>query len=519
MVKANRSTGDSENADIFPLSERLKLMGDGLVNNLTLLISGVLGIVLVPLMLKWLGPKSYGVWIVAMATAGMLGAADLGLYSTVVYEVSSNFGDAPDREASLFVEGAGNAYLLLGLIGALILGIVGYFVSDHLQIGLRLQGTAQIVFWLIGLGFLIDQLNLFGGAVLVGVRRFDYVNYIRSGAAVLRAAGIVALLALGGSLISIAIWQAIAAVLGVVLTFAVVRNLVPQFRFRLTRLHWKQLRQKSSFAISSSLTTIFGGFVWQVGSLVIGFMQGSAAVVPFYIGEKFPYATANAGWQAAEALFPAAGQNQKDLSRTREILKVGARWVLVLMLPTAILLWFAGPSLLNLWLGKIDPETLGVLHVLSLAALADSFMAASLNVLWGRAAMSKIVFPLLGIGMATIGLTVLLLPRMGVTGAAWAALLPTALGSGVLFYLACRECQANMMRMGISISRGLIVPIAGCAIVAYVVSGWAGMGPWALAGTCLSGLIIYLSLLCAVPGQNQERQFLQSAFRRVTSLL
>lgn len=494
-------------------------MGDGLVNNLTLLVSGVVGIVLVPLMLKWLGPKPYGVWIVAMATAGMLGTADLGLYSTVVREVSASFGNEPDNKAALFVEGAGNAYLLLGVIGALLIGALGYVLSARLHIGPQLQGTSEIVFWLIGLGFLVDQFNLFGGAVLIGVRRFGYINLIRSGSAIFRAAGIVLLLAMGGSLISIAAWQVFAAVIGVIATFLVVRRLVPHFHFQVARLHWNLLRRKLSFAISSALTNIFGGVVWQVGPLLIGFMQGSASVVPFYIGEKFPYAATNAGWQAAEALFPAAGQNQNNLSRTREILRVGTRWVLVLMLPAAILLWFVGPSLLTVWIGKLDPDTLIVLRLMSVAALADAFMAASLNVLWGRASMSKVLFTLLGVGAGTVCLTVVLLPSMGVVGAAWGALLPTMLGALTLFYLACLECQLHLSRMAGSLLRGLMLPSAGCAIAAYLISSWAGQNLWSLVAAFLAGLVIYTFLLYVAPGQNEERQFLQSAFRRVTSLL
>jgi O-antigen/teichoic acid export membrane protein len=518
MTDTNPAPAPAENAETLGLSERHKLMRDGLINNLTLVVSGLVGIAIVPLMLRWLGAESYGIWIMAMATSGMFAAVDLGLYPTVVREISSaSYGSNSD--ASSFVEGAGNAYLLLGAVGALLLGIAGYFLSAHLHLDSRSEGTARDVFWLIGLGLLVDQLNLFGAAILAGLRRFDHANLIKSGAAILRAAGIVALLALGGSLISIAVWQVIGAAIAVGVTFFVVRRLVPHFRFRVAHLHWKELRQRLSFAVSSLLTTVFGGLAWQSGSLLIGFMQGSVSVVPFYIGEKLPYTAANFGWQAAEVLFPAAGENQDSLSRTREILKIGLRWGFILMLPVVTLLCIVGPNLLTVWIGKLDPDALGVLRLMSVTALADACMAASLNVLWGRAAMRKVVFTLLGVGVGTICLTIVLLPKMGVTGAAWGALVPTLAGACTLFYLACRECHADVAQMSGQVSRGLLLPAVGCALVAYLVSTYSGPGIVSLAGSCIAGSAVYIFLLYMAPGQNEERLFLQSAFRRVTSYL
>lgn len=518
MSYIDRSAEERKSHDGLELSERHKLMNDGLVNNMALVVSGLVGIVLVPLMLKWLGAESYGIWIVALATTALLSRVDLGLYPTVVREVASASDGTMDDERCLFLEGAANAYLLLGAVGALLLGIVGYLLAGHLNIGPQLQETAHAVLWLIGLGFCFDQLTSFGGSVLIGLRRFGYANLIRSGAAIFRALGIVVILALGGSLISIALWQVAAAVAGAAITLFLVRRLMPQLRFRIGHLHLDKLRQRLSFAISSLLTTTLGGLVWESGSLLIGVMLGSASVVPFYIGRKFPYMASGFGWQTAEGVFPAAAANQESLSRSREILKVGTRWVLVLMLPIVVLLWVVGPNLLSVWIGTLNPETLVVLRLMSWTALTDAFMAASLNVLWGRAAMRQVVFTMLGVGVGAVCLTVGLLPRMGVVGAAWGALLPTIAGACVLFYLASRECQASLSGTVGSLLRGLPFAVTGCGLGAYLISVWAGTGIGPLISACLTGSIIYALVLYLTPGPNQEREFLQTAVRRVNSL-
>jgi len=501
------------------VSERLKLMSDGLLNNASLLVSGLVAIVIVPLMLKWLGAESYGIWIVALATAAMLSSVDFGLSSTVTREVSSSIHSGVDSEVTLFVEGAYNGCLLLGALGALVLGILGYCLSGGLHLSAQMQGTAHTVFWLIGLGFLGDQLNLLFGAVLAGLRRFDYLNLLRGGTAVVRTAGIVALLAMGRSIVAIAVWHAIAASVAALASFSVVRRLRPQYRFRVAHLHWDKLRKRLSFALLSQLTQALGSMIWTSGSLLIGIMRGSAAVVPFFVGQKLPLTACGFGWQAADAVFPAVSENQESLSRTREIMRVGTRWVLVLMLPVAILLWIVGPNLLTLWIGKLDPEALAVLRLMSLAILADTFLASPLNVLWGRGAMRYAVSTMLGVVTGTVCLTLVLVPRVGVAGAAWGALLPLLAGGAVLFYFACRQCEASVARMAASVFRGLLFPVAGCAASTYLVCLWAGYGVWPLASACLAGSISYVLLLYVAPGQNEERLFLQRTFRRLASHL
>ena len=115
-------------------SERLRLMRDGIINNASVLISGIIGILLVPLMLKGLGAESYGLWVVATTMAAMLAVLDFGLYWSVTREVSSDLPGETQEDTRRFVETAGNAYALIGLAGALFLGTLGFPMSDILHL-------------------------------------------------------------------------------------------------------------------------------------------------------------------------------------------------------------------------------------------------------------------------------------------------------------------------------------------------------------------------------------------------
>lgn len=505
--------------DTLDVTERTRLMRDGLINNVSLLISGIVGIVLVPLMLKGLGAGYYGLWVVAMTVAGLVGMFDFGLFATVVREVSSCQHGEMSEETCVFVEGAANGYLLLGLTEALLLGTLGFLLAGRLQLDSQVQTVVPTVFWLVGIAVLCDQLNALCAAVLVGLRRFDYSNWIASGAVLFRAGGIILLLALGSSVVSIAIWHAIISAINAIVALFVIVHLLPQLHFRVGRLHSERLRDKISFALSSMITFALGNLTWQSGSLLIGFIQGSARVVPFYVGQKFPLAYASVSWQVAETLFPAASKHQRDLPRTRDLLRVGTRWVLVLALPVCILLWVVGPTLLSVWIGHVDGESLNVLRLISVAVLADAFMSAPLNVLWGRGAMRKVVLTSAGVAGGTVCLSLILLPRIGVTGAAWGTLLPMVAGSGAMFFLACQECQASCVRLAGPIFSGLLFPSAGCAVSAYLLSISITQSIWSLASACFIGSLVYVLGLYLATGEHQEKQFLQDALRQAISFL
>ena len=499
-------------------SERLRLMRDGIINNASVLLSGIIGILLVPLMLKGLGAESYGLWVVATTMAGMLAVLDFGLYWSVTREVSSDLPGETQEDTRRFVETAGNAYALIGLAGALFLGTLGFLMSGILHLEPETEALARVVFALVGTAFFSDQLTAFSSAVFAGLRRFDYSNLIAVGVAMLRAGGIVALLAGRASLVSLAIWYAAASAIGALVALFLITRIAPQFRFEVFRLRWNSLRQHFSFGMSSLLTAAVGGVTWHSGSLLIGLVRGSASVVPFHIGQKFPLAVSGMNWRVAEVLFPAASESEHNLPRTREILEVGTRWVLVLALPLAALLWVVAPNLLRVWLGGTNPEAVFVLRLMSATVLADALMVGPLHILWGRGAVRKVLFVLLAVAGATTCLSLGLVIRIGAVGAAWGMLLPMVAGAGVLLHLACQTCEMTATRLAKSVLRGLLVPTAGCVSSAYLILRFSRPSLGSLIGAGVSGGLIYALSLYFVSGRPEEKKLVQNALQQAVSL-
>jgi O-antigen/teichoic acid export membrane protein/SAM-dependent methyltransferase len=479
----------SDTGQALDSAERIRLMFDGIVNNLNPVVSGAVGIVLVPIMLRGLGAETYGLWIIALSLAGIVGAIDFGLGLSVTLQVSGCRDGDSRRQAARFVMAAGNAHLLMGLVGAAIIGLLGISSGSSVQLTSANLRLVPAVIGFVGLGHLCERVSGFEGEVLFGLRRFDITNLISIVAILLEFGGIVGLLVAGKGLIYVAGWHAMVAAGAAYASYAAVARLEPLFRLRPGRIEWGTLRSSISFSLFSQLAEAARSFLWQAPPLVIGLVLGSYSVVPYHIGRKIPQTISALYMRASAVFFPAVGGHAggKDEAPIREILIVGTRWIVVWALPACLILLTLAPRLLEAWIGNVPPGTVLILRLITGAVFAEAVAAASIQVLWALGAMRAIFFIPASVVAASLGLILVLLPRTGVVGAGWGVALPMALGAFAFLPIASRTCGLRVRDFLKPAFGGLLLP--ALALLALVIGigslsgpGWTGVVAAALAG-------------------------------------
>ena len=500
------------------LSERVRLMRDGLINNSAFLVSGLVGILLVPIMLQGLGASSYGFWIAALAVARMAGVLDLGLGWSVVRETAATGRSRTGEETALFVTSVGNVYVVLGIVGAMLIGIIGLPLSRSLDHSSAVGKIAPIVFGLAGLVFFAEHLLFFASAVLGGLRRFDLDNRIWITVALLRAAGIIALLGVGATLMAVAAWYFLATAVTAFAALRVVGRLQPRFRLLAGGFNWSPLYAHLRFGLMSMLANAASGLLWETMPLLIGVVRGPAAIVPYHIGQRFPLAVSGIVWRTAVVLFPAASEHERamDMGRTRVVLEVGTRWIIVLALPVCLVLWILAPNLLQAWLGlgQAPPETVLVLRLTAAAVLADALGTAALHVLWGGGAARTVLLIQGAATVAGLALTLALLSRTGVVGAVWGVFLAASLASSAFLYLAARSCGTTLFDLLRGALKGMLLSTVACAATAVGITYLASPDRWVgVVGTALVSTVAYMVSLHLRGAREEERIFTQEILR------
>ena len=494
--------------------EPRRLMKDALVNNLAAPVSTVVGILLVPLMLRALGQDDYGLWIVATSISGMVAALDFGLYWSINRVVAADAGGGLGDNSD-FVRSAANVFLLVGLAGCVFVGGAGLFSGDRLHLPAAGGGTVSLVFWLVGATLFAERLSASGFAVLAGLRRFDLINLIAVVATVAWGAAAAALLMGGAGVAAVAFAQLAVSALKGVGTLLVAARLAPNYGFRPFFLRWGALRRHASFAVSSLLVDGFSSVAWNSAPALIGFISGPAAAVPFHIGQKFPIAVSAMGGRAAEVVFPAASESRHDAARSAEVLRTGSRWVVVLVLPFAALLFATAPELLRAWVGDPPPGSVSVLRVMALTVLAEAALLSPVNLLWGRGAMRPILVVYAAKGIGVVALTLALVGRFGVAGAAWGMFVPIAAGAAALFILAARECGIEPSRLAAGTAHGLLLPALASGVTASSVLHFGGGGRIQVALALVLGGLAYLAALFGFSGTHEEKRFARGTLSRL----
>ena len=499
---------------LLEVGERITLMRDGLINYAGFVVSGFVGIALVPLFLRRLGAEAYGMWAVAVTVAGW-GAVilDFGLSWSISREIAAR-DSSNDDEAIRYVAAGANVYLLTGIFGAMGIAVLGIPIVSSMSLSVSNHRTGLIAFALIGVTFLTGQMTMYSMSVLRGLRRFDMSSGISGCAAILWGAGAVLVLKSHAGLVGILTWQLVSSAIGAVAGMLIIGRLEPAFRFRLLRPAWSSLRRRLAFSLKSQLSGAMGTLIWGTAPLIIGTMLGAAQVVPYYVGMKAPIAVSWIGWHASEVLFYAAsGSTRQQDVRGRDMIELGTRWNLVLVIPVCIVLLAFAPDLLHAWLRHIDPATVSIMRLMTVVVLIDIVAMPSMNVLWGRGEANTLLFILVITAVIEIGLTIWLLPRMGVIGTGWAALAAFTFATVAIMQTAAVECGSNLVRVLYAASKDLVVPILSCAGVAFLLAqtiSARGLGSLGLvaAAICLS---YYIAIwICGV--RDEERFFIVKTF-------
>jgi O-antigen/teichoic acid export membrane protein len=505
------STPRGRLAEALDVDERVRLMRDGVVNNSSLLVSGLIGIFLVPIMLRGLGAESYGLWIAALSVVGVVGLFDFGLGLSVTREVAASLNSESRSAAARFVKAARTAFFLVGAAGAILISALGLPLSRGLHLSAASQRITPTVFVLAGIAFLADRMLIFTMSVLRGLRRFDMSNLLAIVAALARALGIVALLKLGSGLLAVMVWQVVATGAAAWTGQAAVGGLEAGFRSGLGRLEWKLVRTHLPFGFASQITTIADIMLWQLVPVIVGLVLGSGWIAAYYVAQKFPTSIGPIIWSTAEALFPAVSQHQRDpgIARTREIMEVGTRWTVVLALPLCLALLMLAPELLQAWVHEVRPEAVRVLRLITAAVFMEGVAAASYQMLWGRGETRPLLIVSSSLAVTSLGLSLVLLPRMGIAGAAWGLLAPMAIAAVAYLKIATGICQVRLRDLMHTTFAGLLLPVVAFLVIGGSINHWSSPGWIGVIASALGGGGGYLVGFCLVGARVEEKVFVR----------
>jgi O-antigen/teichoic acid export membrane protein len=485
--------------------EPARILRGAFVNYSGNLVAGVVGLLLIPIVVRGVGAPEYGLWVAALALSTLVGAFDPGLSWAVTREVARD--TRPSTETADFVRGALLVFLATGAAGGVAIAVLGLGAQAWLTFAAELQPVVAPLFAAIGVAFAGNQVTFYVLGILHGAKRFGAASLLLITGTVLRAGGILWLVGAGSGVVSLAIWTGVAAWAAALVGLAVTSQLEPAFRIGGGPIRLRAVRGHLGFGIASQLTNLGVRWVWDAPVLVLAFLSGSAALVPYHLAQKFPLAVATVPWRVAEAVFPwaSSGDTSSTSTRNEQVLTLGTRYSLAVALPACALLMVVAPGLLTVWLGTTEPATVAIFRIMTVAILADAAGVSAMHVLWASGRVVTVIKVLASMAVAITLLCLAAIPPLGIVGAAWAFLLPVAAGAAafLLSATASPACAVRVLRSaipGVVLPTLLVTAAVSVANIAWPLRSW----PALLVAGALSAMMYVAVFYWTTPHQHEK---------------
>jgi len=324
----------------------------------------------------------------------------------------------PSRVSALFTN---------AIIYTLALGAISFVVGDILIPRLIGQRTDEVMLlvrvYMINIPGVV-LLSLMRG-LLEGTRRFGWSGAARFIFFAVQATGFAILWFAGALTVATATFTMIAAQ-AVAMTLAiaaVLRELKPRWQ-----PSWREFKTSMNYGLRDYAGVLADYTTLRVDQLMLGATATNAAVGLYVMAVRLSEMTTFIAGAAADALMPEVARSGKD-DQPEALLARMLRLTMYLNLIVLVPLWLLAPTMLRILFGPAFVEAASAFRWLLVAAIAWSASSIVIRGLqgFGYPGLTTIA-RFISAGVTIIALIVLL-PRMGITGAAIASLI----GYTVLF--------------------------------------------------------------------------------------
>lgn len=459
----------------------------------------VVGIAVLPLLIRTMGLDRYGFLTLVWVLVGYASVFDFGIGRALIRVVAMRLARG-EEAAAHHVARVGLTFLaLFGLaIGAVFLAGSNWATRHLFKLTSGLEHEALRAMWLLAVSVPLVMITTGYVGILSAHQQFRTLNILRALMGLANYLGPLAVALVVNRLDAVVAWVLLLRLIGM-LAHAWGARRGCGFRFVLALPDRPSARELLTVGGWMSVSNMVGPLLTYLDRLLLGVMVPMRMVAfyatPFDLTSKamiLPYSM-------IAAVFPSAAALQPGTEAVRHMLARSMRLLFVMIFPLVFALTAIARPGLRLWLGDdFAQNATPVLQLLALGILLNALAQAPAMLI--QAAGQPRLMALLHVTELPlfVGLLYVLTERYGIVGTAGAAALRNGLDALAVWWLARRE-----MARGDFALRGALAP-ALLAVVLLLAAWWPTTLLEALA-TLLIGLPLFIAFAWHVVLQPGER--------------
>ncbi len=392
-------------------------------------------IFITPVVVHKLGVVDYGVYLLMQTMLALIGLIDLGLSSSLIKYISEYFAKKNFVSLKKLLDSANALYLIIGVLGLLAFVIIAKFFLHLFNLSPSHIQHIFPVAVLAGLIFFVNSVNSVYTVVPLALQRFDISTRLNLIQLMIVNLGMLILVLFDFGLKAIFSAHLFVIVIASFYFRFYFKKLLPEISLGIS---WdkRQIAQSYKFGFMAAVANLSIQSLAQLGRLVIPVFIGPAALTFYSLPGNVAQKTSGITASLTSVLFPMTSgfSGAEQLQKIQEIYKRSFRNIVIITaaLTTAIIAF--SYEILFYWLG----EEFAVKGSLILVIFAAAYFFISLfnllvNFLFGMNKVKFLSFSSLGLAGLNLLFIVLLVPKYGIQGAAWAFLL-SVLPVVLIFY-------------------------------------------------------------------------------------
>jgi O-antigen/teichoic acid export membrane protein len=396
--------------------------------------------VVTPVLVHQLGATEYGLWAL-VGTIVVYGALlDFGIGAAVSKYVAEYRASAELDEASRLVStalwlyaGIGSVAALLGILLAPVFPIVFNVPEDA-------RSTASWLSVVAGLTIAVELPTSNAFAVLRGLQRYEEINAVGIVAMLLLGGAMVTVALLGGGVVAVAAVNAPLALLMQVPMIWFIRRAEPGLRYGWRTPSRRLVRKVAAFSSSLFFLNTAERVNTKTDEFVIAAFLPVAAVTPYSVARRLAELPQVLTLQFVNLLLPLASEldAEGDRRRLRLLYLTATRVALVTYLPVAAGLMVFAEPFIAAWVGAGYAKDSIIVVILGFAGLFTMLAWPGNLMLQGMARHRTLAGYAVSAALLNLGLSIALIEPLGVKGVALATLFALGLQSALFVARAAR---------------------------------------------------------------------------------
>ena len=469
-----------------------------------------------PLLLHGLGAAAFGTWVLLQtfsAVNGWLSLADAGAGTATTRLVAEHASLDDAHETRTAISSGMTLFVVLGVLGALLIGLVGPFVlptlfntPEELVHALRVA----IVFFAaqVFIEFMTEGIE----ACLEGVQRVDLSRAVDAIRRTVVAAAACAAASVSGSLSAVAAASCIASLAGLLAAFVAIQHVGHGF----ARPSRAQIHELFRYGRTVAVLRPLGVLHRTMDRIIVGAIIGPEAVALVEIATQVQSGAEAVLSASSYAVVPSASwlHARGDKATLRELLELGTKYSLLATTAVVALGIVLAAPFVHIWVSDKYQDAAGLAMVALLFVAVTAPLQVGSNILLGIGRAGDILKAALAAVVINLVASVVLVHLIGVVGCFIGSLLGTTalipiLGRASLD--AADDDTSTFLRHAVlpSLLPTVALLLVGAAVVALPLNDFLTV---TLGGVLCMGAYVVVAYKLSV--SRQELQSMRESFTR-----